>query len=74
MDAIEVHCDAVKPGQRTLLLDDLLATGGTARAGQRLLTRIGANVVGTGFVIELSFLGGRRKLMSGPDTFSILTY
>jgi len=73
-DAIEIHRDAVSPGQRVLLLDDLLATGGTAAAAQQLLTRIGAQVVGTGFVIELSFLDGRKRLMSGPDTFSILTY
>jgi len=73
-DVIEVHRDAVQPGERVLLLDDLLATGGTAAAAQQLLTKIKADVVGTGFVIELSFLEGRKRLMSGPDTFSILTY
>ncbi|HNU52774.1 MAG TPA: adenine phosphoribosyltransferase, partial [Verrucomicrobiota bacterium] len=59
---IAVHADAARPGSRVLLLDDLLATGGTAGAAVALLRRLGAEVVEAGFLIELSFLGGRRRL------------
>lgn len=61
-DALEIHTDAVRPGQRVLLLDDLLATGGTMLATARLVERLGAEVVGIVFLIELSFLAGREKL------------
>ncbi len=74
-DTIEIRRDAVGSGRRrVLVLDDLLATGGTAAAAQELVTNIGGEVVGTGFVIELLYLGGRARLMQGPDTFSVLSY
>ncbi len=61
-DSLEIHEDAVKPGQRVLIVDDLLATGGTAAATLHLLERQGAKVAGLAFVIELGFLNGRAKL------------
>ncbi|MBD3763519.1 MAG: adenine phosphoribosyltransferase [Rhodobacterales bacterium] len=59
---LEVHTDAVQPGEKVLLVDDLLATGGTAEAGIRLMERLGAQVVGCAFVVDLPDLGGRRRL------------
>jgi adenine phosphoribosyltransferase len=61
-DALEMHVDAVEPGSRVLLVDDLLATGGTIEACLKLAQQSGAEVVGCAFVIELSFLNGREKL------------
>jgi len=61
-DRIEIHLDAVKPGQSVLLIDDLLATGGTMEAALRLVRRLGAKPVACSFVIELGFLNGRSKL------------
>jgi adenine phosphoribosyltransferase len=65
-DAVEVHEDAVKPGTRVALVDDLLATGGTAGAAIRLLEGLGSKVVVAGFVIELAALGGRKGLGAVP--------
>ncbi|MBM1221577.1 adenine phosphoribosyltransferase [Ponticoccus sp. SC2-23] len=59
---MEIHDDAFAPGQKVLLVDDLLATGGTAEAGIRLIERLGAQVVGCAFVIDLPDLGGRKRL------------
>ena len=59
---VEVHDDAMQPGEKILLVDDLLATGGTAEAGIRLIERLGAQVVGCAFVVDLPELGGRKKL------------
>ncbi|MDD9716667.1 adenine phosphoribosyltransferase [Dinoroseobacter sp. PD6] len=59
---VEIHDDAFQPGERVLLVDDLLATGGTARAGIQLIERLGAEVVGCAFVIDLPDLGGRKLL------------
>ncbi len=59
---VEIHDDAVAPGERVLLVDDLLATGGTAEAGVRLVERLGGRIVGCGFIIELPELGGRKLL------------
>jgi adenine phosphoribosyltransferase len=59
---MEVHDDALQPGERVLLIDDLLATGGTAEAGIKLIERMGAEVMGCGFIIDLPALGGRKKL------------
>lgn len=59
---VEIHDDALQPGERVLLVDDLLATGGTARAGIQLIQRLGAEVVGCAFVIDLPDLGGRKLL------------
>ncbi len=61
-DTLEIHADAVKPGQRVLMVDDLLATGGTLRACLDLLEGLKADVVGVSLLIELSFLGGRDKV------------
>ena len=63
-DLLEIHRDAVKEGERTLIVDDVLATGGTAAATIRLVERLGGSVVGLGFALELGFLDGRSKLGS----------
>jgi adenine phosphoribosyltransferase len=72
-DSLEIHQDAVKPGQRVLLCDDLLATGGTAAAAINLVRQLGGEIVGGAFAVELNFLHGRAKL-SGIDVFSLLKY
>jgi adenine phosphoribosyltransferase len=72
-DQLEMHADAIEPGQSVLIIDDVLATGGTASAVARLVEQVGGRVVGLGFVIELTFLKGRRKL-DGYDVFSLLQY
>jgi adenine phosphoribosyltransferase len=72
-DLLEIHRDSVEPGENVLIVDDVLATGGTASATVRLAERLGANVLGLGFVIELAFLHGREKL-EGRDLVSLLTY
>jgi adenine phosphoribosyltransferase len=72
-NSLEVHRDAVRAGERVLLLDDLLATGGTARAAAELLEELGAQVVETAFVIELAFLDG-RKALGGRPAHALLTY
>ena len=61
-DRVEIHIDALKPGEQVLLVDDLIATGGTASAGIRLMERAGAQVIGCSFVIDLPELGGADKL------------
>jgi len=61
-DAIEMHTDGVRPGQRVLVVDDVLATGGTAASAVQLVRQLGGEVVGTSFVIELAFLNGRARL------------
>lgn len=70
---VEIHRDAVAPGETVLLIDDLLATGGTAAAALALLDQLGANVVGVAFLVELGFLNGREKL-GGHKIESILVY
>jgi adenine phosphoribosyltransferase len=72
-DSLEVHRDAIAPGERVLIVDDLLATGGTAAAAARLVEEVGGKVAGLGFVVELTFLHGRQKL-NGRDVFSLLQY
>jgi adenine phosphoribosyltransferase len=72
-DRLEVHTDALTPGHRVLLLDDVLATGGTMRACCDLVRQTGAEVVACAFVLELGFLGGRDKL-APCDVFSLITY
>jgi adenine phosphoribosyltransferase len=72
-DILEMHKDAVSPGTSALIVDDLLATGGTAAAAARMVRECGGIVVGLGFVVELTFLNGRRKL-AGEDVFSLLQY
>lgn len=72
-DSLEVHADAFASGARVIVLDDVLATGGTARAKVELVERLGGTVVGALFVIELTFLDGREKL-DGTDVHSLITY
>ncbi len=72
-DSLELHSDAVRPGTRVLVHDDLLATGGTARALCELVRQLGGEVVGCGFLIELAFLGGRKRLQP-YDAHALLTY
>ncbi|WP_297966820.1 adenine phosphoribosyltransferase [uncultured Anaerovibrio sp.] len=74
-DTIEMHTDAIKPGQRILIVDDLLATGGTADAASKLTKKVGGNIIGAVFFIELTTLGGRRKLeKDGIKVTSMLQY
>jgi adenine phosphoribosyltransferase len=72
-DTVEMHRDAVKPGERVLIVDDLIATGGTARATTRLIESQGATVAGLGFLIELTFLPGRASL-AGYDVAALIQY
>jgi len=72
-DILEIHRDAIEPGQNVLIIDDVLATGGTAAAVARLVEKLQGNVAGLGFVLELAFLKGRSKL-SGYDVYSLIQY
>jgi adenine phosphoribosyltransferase len=72
-DTLEMHKDALDEGKRVLIVDDLLATGGTAAAAARMVTELGGTVAGIGFVVELTFLQGRQRL-EGYDVFSLLQY
>ncbi len=72
-DAVEIHNDAIVPGERVLVLDDLLATGGTMLAACQLVEKLGGSIVGLAFLVELSFLSGRKRL-EGYDIFSIVEY
>ena len=72
-NALEIHVDAIQPGQRVLLVDDLLATGGSAKAAIGLIEHLGGLVVGVAFLISLKFLKGSEKL-DGYDVFSIIEF
>ena len=72
-DTLEIHKDAIEPGQRVVICDDLLATGGTAKATVDMAKSLGAEICGLGFVVELDALKGREKL-KGYDVFSLLHY
>jgi adenine phosphoribosyltransferase len=72
-DSLEIHQDAIKPGQRVLIVDDLIATGGTARAVAEMVETMEATVVGLAFLVELTFLNGRNQL-GKYDIHSILKY
>ncbi|MEH7350885.1 adenine phosphoribosyltransferase [Gottfriedia acidiceleris] len=72
-NTLTMHKDAIKPGQRILITDDLLATGGTIEATIKLIEELGGIVVGVAFLIELSYLEGRKKL-EGYDIFTLMTY
>ena len=72
---MEVHDDALQPGEKVLLVDDLLATGGTAEAGIKLIERMGAEVIGCAFVIDLPDIGGRKKLEAlGMDVHALCAF
>jgi adenine phosphoribosyltransferase len=68
-----MHEDAIMPGEKVLIVDDLLATGGTVSAALELANKLGANVVGVAFIIELASLKGRQKLKD-TDVFSLITF
>jgi adenine phosphoribosyltransferase len=72
-DAIEIHADAIEPGQRVLIVDDVLATGGTASAAAKLVKRLGGQLHGLAFLIELVGLNGRR-LLAGEQIHAVLQY
>src|SRR5580700_7761674 len=72
-DSLEIHMDAIEPGQRVVIVDDLLATGGTMEATVRLVRQLGGEIAGLGFAIELDFLKGRAKFPE-YDVFSLLHY
>ena len=72
-DLLEIHKDAIEPGEQVLIVDDVIATGGTAAATARLVERLGGVVLGLTFVIELGFLSGRKKL-DGYDVHALVRY
>ena len=72
-DLLEIHRDGIHPGEKVLIVDDVLATGGTASATVRLVERLGGEVVGLAFILELAFLDGRRRL-PGRELCSLLSY
>lgn len=72
-DTIQIHEDAIAPGEKILIVDDLLATGGTAKATIELVNKLKAEIAGIAFIIELGFLNGKEKL-AGYDVFSLITY
>lgn len=72
-DALEMHVDAINKGENVIIIDDLLATGGTAAATARLVEKLGGKIAGIAFLIELEFLQGRKKL-AGYDVFSLIRY
>jgi len=73
-DTIEIHEDSIEPGQKVLLVDDLLATGGTVKANAELVEKLGGKIVGMGFLIELEYLHGRESLENKYNIFSIINY
>ena len=73
-DTIEIHEDAIEPSQKVLLIDDLLATGGTIKANAELVEKLGGKIVGIGFLIELEYLHGRKMLGDKYEIFSIINY
>ena len=72
-DALEIHLDAIEPGQRVIIVDDLLATGGTMEATAKLVRQVGGMIAGLGFAVELDFLKGRDRFKE-YDVFSLLHY
>ena len=70
---VEIHTDAIKPGQRVLIVDDLLATGGTVSAAMELVEQLGGHIAGIAFLVELTFLKGRERF-KGHDVFALIKY
>jgi adenine phosphoribosyltransferase len=73
-DTVEIHKDAIEPGQKVLIIDDLLATGGTVKANVELVKKLGGRIVGIGFLIELEYLHGRKTLGNEYEIFSVIKY
>jgi adenine phosphoribosyltransferase len=73
-DTIEIHEDAIERGQKVLLIDDLLATGGTIKANIELVEKLGGKIVGIGFLIELGYLNGRKAIGDKYDVYSLINY
>ena len=73
-DTLEIHEDAVEPGEKVLVVDDLIATGGTAAATVEMVRKLEGDLVGLAFLVELTFLHGRDKIPSGVEVFSLLQY
>lgn len=71
-DTIEMQKDAIEPGEKVLLIDDVLATGGTIKANAELVEKVGGEIVGMGFMIELDYLNGREKLVDEYEIFSLI--
>jgi adenine phosphoribosyltransferase len=71
---LEIHIDSFEKGERAVVIDDLLATGGTALAACKLVKKLGAEVLGVGFIVSLDFLNGRQKLPSNLEVFSLIQY
>jgi len=71
-DTIEIHQDAIEKGENILLIDDLLATGGTAKANIELIEKLGGNIIGLGFLIELTYLEGRKAIGNRYDVYSLI--
>lgn len=74
IDTLEIHEDAIEPGEKILVVDDLIATGGTAAATVKMVRKLRGDLVGLAFLIELTFLKGRDKIPSDVDVFSLLQY
>jgi adenine phosphoribosyltransferase len=74
LDRLEAHVDAMQPGARALIVDDVLATGGTLEAARRLVEHLGAEIAGASVVIELGFLGGRGRWTEGAPLHALLRY
>ena len=72
-NVVEVHTDAIRPGERVLIVDDLLATGGTVSAAMELVEKLGGHIAGIAFLVELTFLKGREQL-KGHDVFALIKY
>ncbi len=73
-DTIEIHEDAIEPGQKVLIIDDLLATGGTIKANADLIEKLGGKIVGIGFLIELEYLHGRAVIGDKHEIFSVINF
>ena len=73
-DTVEIHRDAIKAGEKVLIIDDLLATGGTVKANADLVEKLGGKIVGMGFLIELEYLHGREALGNKYEVFSLVKY